>query len=170
MSEYKIKTATKEHMGQINLVNIQADLGTFGIEYPSFTFSFDDLNNAIDKENVLVALYQNQVVAFIKFFEDLDNGYGYLHQISVSPDHQRKGLAIELIQKMFCGFKESNVHSIGLTTSSETPWGQSLYNKLGFKERPADSSPPDWHQHIKEEMGHSSKDKIYMEFREDAIT
>ena len=165
MTEFVIQSAESKHMGQINLVNIQADLGTFGLEYPSFTFSYEDLTKAVEQKNVLVVLKETLVVAFIKFMFDSDNAYCYLHQISVVPDVQRQGLAKKLIASMVEKAQGQNLKRVGLTTAKSTPWGKTLYTKLGFEEILTLNAPLNWHEHIKIEMMPSPKDKIYMELR-----
>ncbi|MEM7618306.1 MAG: GNAT family N-acetyltransferase, partial [Pseudomonadota bacterium] len=163
MSEYKFQIAEEKHMGQINLTNIQADLGTFGMDYPSFTFSYEDLVTAIKNKEVVVVILSEKVVGFAKFMKDLNNKFGYLHQISVSPEHQRKGLAQNLIREVFSLFRNQEIQKIGLTTAAETPWGKGLYTKLGFVIKSPLGVPEPLQSQIKIEFEQSPEEKIYME-------
>jgi len=167
MKNYSFVNAEPAHIGQINLIKLQADLKLFGLDYPSFCFTRDDLTAAIENKDIIVVIKESDVFAFIKFMKDAPSKCGYLHQISVTPNQQRKGLAKELLNKMILSLKQDGIEKIGLTTASDTPWGRNLYSKLGFQEKSLEMVPSSLRDQVDQEFTDSSKEKIYMELEID---
>ena len=58
----------------------------------------------------------------------------YLDQLSVHPDHGRKGLGAALIQRVFQVAKQRKLRLVTLSTFRDVPWNGPFYRKLGFRE------------------------------------
>lgn len=60
----------------------------------------------------------------------------YLDQLSVHPDHGRKGLGAALIQRVFQIARQRKLRVVTLSTFRDVPWNGPFYRKLGFRELP----------------------------------
>jgi ribosomal protein S18 acetylase RimI-like enzyme len=60
----------------------------------------------------------------------------YLDQISVHPDHGRRGLGAELVRQVCVVAKQRRLKQVTLSTFREVPWNGPFYRKMGFREIP----------------------------------
>ncbi|MEM7767637.1 MAG: GNAT family N-acetyltransferase [Pseudomonadota bacterium] len=66
----------------------------------------------------------------------------YLDQISVHPDHGRKGLGAALVSRVVDDAKDRGLKTVALSTFRDLPWNGPFYRKLGFKEIRPDKLDP----------------------------
>ena len=52
--------------------------------------------------------------------------------VAVHPEHRRRGVAQELVQRLVTGLKEKEVHSLTLEVRASNEPAKALYGKLGF--------------------------------------
>lgn len=57
---------------------------------------------------------------------------GYVSELAIHPDHQRRGLGEALMRRSFAWFREHGFKRAALTTSPENSPAIALYHKLGF--------------------------------------
>ncbi len=71
----------------------------------------------------------------------------YLEQVSVHPDHGRKGLGTALVRRVVEDARDRKFDSVTLSTFRDLPWNGPFYKSLGFREiRPGDQT--DWMQEL----------------------
>ncbi len=58
----------------------------------------------------------------------------YLDQISVHPEHGRRGLGAALIRRVFEDAGERGLKTVTLSTFRDLPWNAPFYRTLGFRE------------------------------------
>jgi len=71
------------------------------------------------------------------------DGMLYLDQVSVHPDHGRKGLGAALVNRVINDARHRGLKSVALSTFRDLPWNGPFYKKLGFREIPR-SRLADW--------------------------
>lgn len=75
--------------------------------------------------------------------DDLDRPVAYLlldvvddaarlEQVSVHPDHARRGLGSDLIETAAAWAREHGLEALTLTTFADVPWNAPYYTRLGF--------------------------------------
>lgn len=57
----------------------------------------------------------------------------YLEQLSVHPDHQRRGLGRALVEEACERFRARGAAEIWLTTYAHVPWNAPFYERCGFR-------------------------------------
>ena len=92
------------------------------------------------------------------------DGFVYIDQLSVLPEHGRKGIGGRLIATAIewaCG---TGAQAIVLGTYRDVPWNQPFYEKHGFVEMPES----EWDQEIREaraqeaRLGHDIARRVFM--------
>jgi GNAT superfamily N-acetyltransferase len=73
---------------------------------------------------------------------DLVDGAAHIEQVSVHPDHARKGLGRALIEHAADWASARALHSLTLTTYVDVPWNAPYYERLGFRSLPAGEETP----------------------------
>jgi GNAT superfamily N-acetyltransferase len=69
------------------------------------------------------------------------DGAAHIAQVSVHPDHARKGIGRALIEAAASWAITHDLHVLTLTTYVEVPWNGPYYERLGFRYlRPAEES------------------------------
>ncbi len=92
------------------------------------------LTDAINTGMVLVAADKAGAVGFALC--QIFAPYLYLHQLSVTPEHGRKGIGRRLVQRVFLLAENNKCSSVVLSTFRDVPWNAPFYASLGFKELP----------------------------------
>ena len=70
------------------------------------------------------------------------DGAVHIEQVSVHPDHARKGLGRALIEHAASWASARDLSSLTLTTYVEVPWNGPYYERLGFRYLTADEETP----------------------------
>ena len=92
------------------------------------------------------------------------DGYAYIEQISVLPDHGRKGIGSTLMQTALAWGKTTPARAMVLSTYRDVPWNQPFYERLGFVEMPE----TEWNEEIiaarrlEAEQGHDLERRLFM--------
>ncbi|MFI7115458.1 GNAT family N-acetyltransferase [Amycolatopsis sp. NPDC049868] len=60
------------------------------------------------------------------------DGHGHIEQVSVHPDHARRGLGRRLIEHAAVWASREGLAGLTLTTYAEVPWNAPYYARLGF--------------------------------------
>ncbi|MFD5094598.1 GNAT family N-acetyltransferase [Amycolatopsis thailandensis] len=61
------------------------------------------------------------------------DGHGHIEQVSVHPDHARRGLGRRLIEHVAEWAAREGLAGLTLTTYAEVPWNAPYYARLGFE-------------------------------------
>lgn len=94
----------------------------------------DILAAAVANNMLLVADDKDGAVGFA-LCQPIDD-FLYLDQLSVHPEHGRKGLGSALVKSVFGLAKDNKFSTIVLSTFRDIPWNGPFYRSLGFREIP----------------------------------
>ena len=64
---------------------------------------------------------------------DVVDGAGYVEQLSVHPDHSRRGLGRALLETVAEWADSQGLSALTLTTFAEVPWNAPYYERCGFR-------------------------------------
>jgi len=64
---------------------------------------------------------------------DLVDGAAHVEQVSVHPDHARRGIGSRLIERAASWARGRSLRALTLTTYVEVPWNGPYYERLGFR-------------------------------------
>lgn len=94
-------------------------------------FSVDELLQYIRGERAWVAEANSRVVGYI--LADLVDGSGHIEQVSVHPDHSRRGIGRGLIDAVIEWARAQRLPALTLLTFRDVAWNGPYYAKLGFR-------------------------------------
>ena len=80
-----------------------------------------------------VALVDDKIVGVI--MAGNDGRRGYIYHLTVKEDHQRKGIASNLVNKCLESLKVEGINKVALVTFSNNETGNAFWHKLGFIQR-----------------------------------
>jgi len=82
------------------------------------------------RDRVWVAEHDEKVIGFalVRVF---DSGV-HLHELDVHPEHSRRGIGRQLIERVKRWAHEQRFTKLTLTTFSDVPWNAPYYSRLGF--------------------------------------
>jgi GNAT superfamily N-acetyltransferase len=64
---------------------------------------------------------------------EIIDGYAHIEQVSVHPDHARKGIGQALIDHLAQWARERKITAMTLTTFTNVPWNGPYYQRCGFR-------------------------------------
>jgi GNAT superfamily N-acetyltransferase len=103
--------------------------------------SLTDLERYRDAGRALVAVDgANQPVAYL--LADVIDGCLHIEQVSVHPDHARRGIGRALIEHVAGTAKAGGVPALTLTTFADVPWNAPYYERCGFRVLAGDELTP----------------------------
>jgi len=73
---------------------------------------------------------------------DVVDGAAHIEQVSVHPDHARRGIGRALIERAESWARDRGRPALTLTTYVEVPWNGPYYERLGFHYLTADEETP----------------------------
>jgi GNAT superfamily N-acetyltransferase len=73
---------------------------------------------------------------------DVVDGAAHVEQVSVHPDHARRGLGRGLIERAASWASAHGLHALTLTTYVDVPWNGPYYERLGFRYLSPDEETP----------------------------
>ena len=94
-----------------------------------------------------ISLYSSKIHNNAVLFSEIDNGvliglvaaydnpskkFGWVTNVSVHPNHLKKGIATKLLNQCYCFFKEKNYSNIFLEVFNQNQKAINLYKKQGF--------------------------------------
>ncbi|GAA2812207.1 GNAT family N-acetyltransferase [Saccharopolyspora taberi] len=91
-------------------------------------------------------------VAYV-LVEPLD-GAAHIAQISVHPDHSRKGVGRRLLDHVESWATGQGLTALTLTTFRDVPWNAPYYRRLGFRDLAADEITPGLAKAVEAEAAH----------------
>lgn len=135
--KYTIRSAKRHETGKLNEIENAVAMLFLDTKY----FIEDDLEplseafllRQIEQNQVWVAVDSNdQPVGFaaVLIFEN----YVHLHELSVDPQHSRKGLGTRLTKAVIRWAEKSGYDGVTLSTFREILWNAPFYTRLGFRE------------------------------------
>lgn len=84
----------------------------------------------------------------------------YIHQISISPEHSRKGIGKRLLEFVEQWASSRSFNAIDLTTFDEVPWNRPYYERLGFRVLSKEELDNENAKSVREELKKEKEDKI----------
>ncbi|MEZ6001994.1 GNAT family N-acetyltransferase [Hyphomonas sp.] len=139
-SAYDIAPALLDDIARL----IEVDLAAGQLFAPTGLLSDEALQDHVP-ETVMVQAVEAGDLLKICNGGDLPAGFAlvshrggtlYLDQISVHPDHGRRGLGGELVRHVLQVAKQRRLKQVTLSTFRDVPWNAPFYGKLGFREIP----------------------------------
>jgi GNAT superfamily N-acetyltransferase len=73
---------------------------------------------------------------------DVVDGAAHVEQVSVHPDHARKGIGRALLERAASWASAHGLRALTLTTYVEVPWNGPYYERLGFRYLATDEETP----------------------------
>jgi N-acetylglutamate synthase-like GNAT family acetyltransferase len=70
------------------------------------------------------------------------DGNAHIEQVSVHPDHGRRGLGRSLVEHLAAWANERGMPALTLTTFADVPWNAPYYERCGFKRLSQDELTP----------------------------
>lgn len=137
---YRITRADAEEVEALIAVNLASDrlfAGTGLVPEDALEdhVPADILRQAIAQRHVFVVRDgYGKPVGFS--LTSLRGGTLYLDQLSVHPDHGRKGLGAALVRRVLSDARDRRVSTVTLSTFREPAWNGPFYRRLGFREIP----------------------------------
>ena len=117
---------------------LQLDMAIFADHDPG---TVDELRPYADGGRAFVSVgVADRPVGYILL--DLVDGAAHIEQVSVHPDHARKGLGRALIEHAAAWASARDLHSLTLTTYVAVPWNGPYYERLGFGYLTLDEETP----------------------------
>jgi GNAT superfamily N-acetyltransferase len=93
--------------------------------------SVDELARYAESGRAFVSVdAHNQPVAYLLL--DVVDGAAHVEQLSVHPDHARRGIGRALIEQAATWARSHGLEALTLTTYVEVPWNGPYYERLGF--------------------------------------
>jgi GNAT superfamily N-acetyltransferase len=122
-----IRRARPDEFAQLREIEFKADklFETVGIG----PFLNDEAESHFDQAALLLAV-NDPPVGFVSV--ELVDGFPHIWQLSVDPDHARKGLGSALVEAACDWAKSEQFGAITLTTYRDVPWNGPFYESLGF--------------------------------------
>ena len=144
--EYEITRADAEEVGDLIAIDVAAN-GLFAGTGLIDEAELDDhvpgevLGEAIAGRNVFVARSgQGEVVGFTLTSER--GGTLYLDQISVHPEHGKKGIGRALVDRVLTDGRDRRFRWVTLSTFRDVAWNGPFYRQFGFREIRRDKYAP----------------------------
>jgi len=127
------------------------ELFKFFISQKSNQYSFENCLIAVESDEITGSItaydgsklnqlrkpfldYIKENYNYIKIPEDeTEAGELYIDTVSVSADHQRKGIGRKLIEAMIEKAKIDGFKKVGLLVDVQNPFAKKLYQKIGFR-------------------------------------
>ena len=125
MNNLNIIPTTEEHLDKISEIEALC----FSTPWSRKSFADSMANNNVI--TLFTATLENEIVGYICLFHLFEEGE--LLNIAVSPDYRKRGIAQQLINKMFDIFKQKDVTRITLEVRESNINAKNLYLKNGFK-------------------------------------
>lgn len=135
---YAIRRARRRELPALRGVERLADerfkeMGLAAVAESGLT-GIDDLEAACEEGCLWVADADGEPVGFAVV--ELVDGIPHLDELSVHPEHGRRGLGRRLVD-MACRWARERGHdALTLTTFAEVPWNGPWYRRLGFQPVP----------------------------------
>ncbi|WP_208114028.1 GNAT family N-acetyltransferase [Actinomycetospora succinea] len=89
------------------------------------------LTGALERGGLWVAAEDDRPVAYL--MDDVVDGEAHLDQVSVHPDHARRGIGAGLVEHLAGRARAAGRAAITLTTFVDVPWNAPYYARLGFR-------------------------------------
>jgi GNAT superfamily N-acetyltransferase len=125
--EFVVRPAHRTEFVHLRQIELDADrlFETVGIG----PFANDETEDHLS-EAVLVLVTGDPPVGFVCL--ELVDGLPHIWQLSVHPDHGRKGLGRALVRAASDWARSAGYEAVTLTTYRDVPWNGPFYQSLGF--------------------------------------
>ncbi|MGK3983190.1 GNAT family N-acetyltransferase [Sorangium sp. So ce136] len=84
------------------------------------------------QHDVRVAEVDDEVAGYMAWRDEAP-GVAYLEELSVHPDHQRRGIATRLLEELHERARELGIEQVVLRSREKASWAQAFYRKAGFE-------------------------------------
>jgi ribosomal protein S18 acetylase RimI-like enzyme len=94
-------------------------------------FTIEELATYLDDEHVWVLVQRDGIVGYV--LVDVVDGAAHLEQLSVVPDHGRRGFGAALLAHVCDWARQRELDAVTLTTFEHVPWNAPYYARHGFR-------------------------------------
>ena len=90
-------------------------------------------------------LYDNKhVCGFITYYHQIPQNRGYIEQLAIQADYQRKGFGLQLMRYAIENLKQKDIEKILIYVRKDNIPALTLYEKLGFAEHTSAIKDTSW--------------------------
>lgn len=100
-------------------------------DMPDDVSSVDELSAAYEAGRLWVAVAAGGEIVGFAYAAILD-GCLHLEEVSVLPEHGRRGVGTGLVRRVCCQAVEEGLSAVALSTFRDVPWNEPFYAALGF--------------------------------------
>lgn len=125
----RIRPLSEEDIPQITAIELQS----YTCPWSGNQFRSELLNQGYNHARVAVEDKGHTVLGYCFFWILLADEL-HIHNVSVHPQHRRKGIAKMLLEESFDLARQHACHSAVLEVRESNQAARSLYNQLGFEE------------------------------------
>jgi ribosomal protein S18 acetylase RimI-like enzyme len=101
---------------------------------------------------------------------DVVDGCAHIEQVSVAPEHARRGLGASLIDRLEADAAARHQPALTLTTFRDVPWNAPYYARLGFAVLEAGEYTPELRALIERERNAIPSDMVRVAMRRPTVT
>ena len=112
--------------------------------------SWESLRNYVSEGRAWVAVDDLDRPVGYLLADPLD-GNAHIEQVSVHPDHGRRGLGRSLVEHLGAWANERRMPALTLTTFAEVPWNAPYYERCGFRRLSTEELTPGLRGKLEEE-------------------
>ena len=115
----------------------------------------------IAEDRLLVAVVDEEPIAFIGWHTSADPTVLGVSQVSVLTEFGRRGIGTRLLNTVLGRARAEGYRSVVLATQIEVPWNEPWYRRLGFRS----VDPTDWTDWMRESVAEQQSSGIDWEHR-----
>jgi predicted N-acetyltransferase YhbS/multimeric flavodoxin WrbA len=161
---YDIRLARQEDLGLLNGIEraAAARFHQIGLDFVAEMepLSLDLLQVQQEKGQLWVAVDPTGAAVGFAVAVTVD-GVAHLEEVSVRPDHGRRGLGARLVRMVCDWARESGYPAVTLSTFRDVPWNAPFYARLGFQEMTEEELGPG----LRAVQAHEMEDGFAMQTR-----
>lgn len=166
LDEYIVGLARREHIHMLpEIERAAAALFPDEVLTPEIrvsTVAAEDLESAYAERRLWTAVKRTgSPVGFAIAIPESNTAF--LQEIDVHPDHQKKGLGRQLIQKVINWAQASGYYAVTLTTFENVTWNAPFYSRLGFRKLAEDELTPELSMRLQNEKTQGMRQRIAMQ-------
>jgi GNAT superfamily N-acetyltransferase len=128
-------------------------------------FSIDELTSYLDHGRIWVAIEGVNIVGYA--LVDIVDGTAHLEQLSVDPQHGRRGHGAALLEHVYVWARDNGHDAVTLTTFEHVEWNAPYYARKGFSVMSEDELGPELQRLRDEETAHGLDPTIRVVMRRD---
>lgn len=140
-----IRPPRAAELSELSLIECEADRRYIDSPFPELAgtegLPLDVAARLHAEGRLLVAAAKDHVVGFLGWCVEQDPAYFGISQVSVRPEHGRRGIGTRLMKVAIDLARAGDHHWVVLNTQLDVPWNEPWYRRLGFEVVPSTEWP-----------------------------